>query len=167
MFSKLDFLLQSHEVKGPIMRVFPLYSQQPQNKQLEAFQPAAPGSRKVVLCTNIAETSLTIKGIKYVIDSGWVKRRVYDPVTGIDTLKVVKIAQDQSWQRTGRAGRESAGICYRTYTKADYNAMSESSTPEILRSNIAATVCQQLNSLHLRYSQIAIDFRFCNCLRSE
>lgn len=135
------FRLQTNDLKGPTMRVFPLYSQQTQNKQLEVFQPSAPGSRKVVLATNIAETSLTIKGIKFVIDSGVVKRRVYDSPTSMDTLKVVKIAQDQAWQRAGRAGRDSAGECYRTYTLTEYKAMSTSSTPEILRSNITSTVC--------------------------
>lgn len=127
-------------MKGPQLRVYPLYSQQAQNKQLEVFQSVPPGFRKVVLCTNIAETSLTIKGIKYVIDSGMVKRKVYDSVTGMDTLKVNRIAQDQAWQRTGRAGRDSAGQCYRTYTMSEYRALPMSSTPEILRSNIASTV---------------------------
>lgn len=108
------------------------------------FQPSAPSSRKVVLATNIAETSLTIRGIKTVIDSGVVKRRVYDSTTGMDTLKVVKIAQDQAWQRAGRAGRDSAGECYRTYTSAEYKAMVAASVPEILRSNIASTVLQLL-----------------------
>lgn len=78
--------------------------------------PSAPNTRKVILSTNIAETSLTIPGIKYVIDSGAVKRRVYDSKTGMDTLKVRKISQDQAWQRCGRAGRDSEGFCYRTYT---------------------------------------------------
>lgn len=131
-------------MKLPAIRVFPLYSQLPQNKQMEVFQPSAQNSRKVVLSTNIAETSLTIKGIKYVIDSGVVKRKVFDSMTGMDTLKVVKIAQDQSWQRTGRAGRDSAGICYRTYTLAEYKSMPLSATPEILRSNITSTVLQLL-----------------------
>lgn len=107
---------------------------------MEAFLPSGQNSRKVILCTNIAETSLTISGIKYVIDSGVVKRRVYDSTTGMDTLKVIKISRDQAWQRCGRAGRESNGFCYRTYTVNEYNSMQISTTPEILRSNIAATV---------------------------
>ena len=87
-----------------------------------------------------SETSLTISVIKYVIDSGFVKRRVYDSKTGLETLKVRKISQDQAWQRCGRAGRDSAGHCYRTYTVDEFNRMQLSTTPEILRSNIAATV---------------------------
>lgn len=100
------------------------------------------GSRKVVLCTNVAETSLTIAGIRYVIDSGRVKRSSYSPLTGMDTLRVERIAQDQAWQRTGRAGRESAGHCYRTYTMAEYRAAAPSTQPEILRASIVATVLQ-------------------------
>lgn len=133
-------LAKSNGLKGPTLHVFPLYAQLAQNRQMNVFQPSAPGSRKVILSTNIAETSLTISGIKYVIDSGVVKRRVYDPKTGMDTLKVIKICQDQAWQRCGRAGRESNGFCYRTYTLGEYHMMPKSSVPEILRSNIAATV---------------------------
>lgn len=129
-------------MQKPTILVYTLYSQQVHQKQLEVFQNSAPGTRKVVLCTNIAETSLTIKGIKFVIDSGVVKRMHYNSLTGMDTLKVVKTAQDQAWQRTGRAGRDSPGQCYRTYTMAEYEAMSASTVPEILRSNIVATVLQ-------------------------
>lgn len=82
-------------MKGPTLRTYPLYAQLAQNRQMEVFQPAAGNTRKVILCTNIAETSLTIPGIKYVIDSGVVKRRVFDSITGMDTLKVIKISQDQ------------------------------------------------------------------------
>lgn len=111
---------------------------------MNAFQPVTGNARKVVLCTNIAETSLTLSGIKYVIDSGVVKRRVYDPVTGMDSLKVIRISQDQAMQRSGRAGRESDGFCYRAYTADEYKKMPVSSTPEILRSNLSATVCQAI-----------------------
>lgn len=126
----------------PSILVYTLYSQQVHQKQLEVFQNSAPGTRKVVLCTNIAETSLTIKGIKFVIDSGVVKRMNYNSLTGMDTLRVVKTAQDQAWQRAGRAGRDSPGQCYRTYTMEEYLSMSPSTVPEILRSNIVATVLQ-------------------------
>lgn len=127
-------------MKGPTLRVYPLYAQLAQNRQMDVFVPSAPNTRKVILSTNIAETSLTIPGIKYVIDSGVVKRRVYDIKTGMDTLKVKKISQEQAWQRCGRAGRESDGFCYRTYTLDEFKQMQMSTTPEILRSNIAATV---------------------------
>lgn len=126
----------------PPLQVYTLYSQQTQQRQVDAFRPSAAGSRKVVLCTNVAETSLTIAGIRYVIDSGRVKRSSYSPLTGMDTLRVERIAQDQAWQRTGRAGRDSAGHCYRTYTMAEYGAAAASTPPEILRASIVTTVLQ-------------------------
>lgn len=131
---------QTNSLPGPALRVYPLYAQLAQNRQMDVFVPLGPNTRKVILSTNIAETSLTIPGIKYVIDSGVVKRRVYDSKTGMDTLKVRKITQDQACQRCGRAGRESAGFCYRTYTNNEFNQMQQSAPPEILRSNISATV---------------------------
>lgn len=88
---------QLNELKGPTLRVYPLYAQLSQNRQMDVFVPTAPKQRKVILSTNIAETSLTIPGIKYVIDSGRVKRRVFDSKTGMDTLKIIRISQDQAW----------------------------------------------------------------------
>lgn len=145
MAHQIKSLAKSNSLKGPIMRVYPLYAQLAQNRQMDVFLPSAPNSRKVILSTNIAETSLTISGIKYVIDSGVVKRRHFDSKTGMDTLKVKKISQDQAWQRCGRAGRESEGSCYRAYTVDEFKQMQSSSTPEILRSNIAATILQLLS----------------------
>lgn len=142
MAHQIKSLTKTNSLKGPTLRVYPLYAQLAQNRQLDVFLPSAANTRKVILSTNIAETSLTISGIKYVIDSGVVKRRIYDSKTGMDTLKVKKISQDQAWQRCGRAGRESEGICYRAYTVDEFNQMPPSSTPEILRSNIAATILQ-------------------------
>lgn len=147
-------LVKSNAMKGQTLRVYPLYAQLAQNRQMEVFTPSASGCRKVIISTNIAETSLTIPGIKYVIDSGMVKRRVYDPKTGLDTLNVIKICQDQVWQRCGRAGRESDGYCYRTYTLKEYHTMQKSAIPEILRSNIAATVSSLHTKLSQRQSQI-------------
>lgn len=137
---KLLFNWQSNSLKGPSVRVFPLYAQLPQPRQMDVFMPSTPNTRKIILSTNIAETSLTIPGIKYVIDSGVVKRRVFDSINGLDTLKVVRISKDQAWQRCGRAGRESDGFCYRAYTEADFEKMSTSTVPEIKRSNVATTV---------------------------
>lgn len=117
-----------------------MYAQLAQNRQMDVFVQSALNTRKVILSTNIAETSLTIPGIKYVIDGGFVKRRIFDPKTGMDSLKISRISQDQAWQRCGRAGRESEGFCYRTYTLGEYNQMPSTTLPEILRSNIAATV---------------------------
>ncbi|XP_055714042.1 ATP-dependent RNA helicase DHX33 [Phlebotomus papatasi] len=144
MAEQVRSIAKSAEFHDSPMKVFPLYSQLPQHRQLEVFKAMPQGVRKVILATNIAETSLTISGIKYVIDSGVVKQKVYNSVTGMDTLKIVKISQAQAWQRTGRAGRESEGFCYRAYTVADFENMNLMTTPEILRSNLATTVLQLL-----------------------
>lgn len=133
------------QVSGlPKMSVYPMYAAMSQHAQMDAFVPAPPNTRKVILATNIAETSLTISGIKYVIDCGKAKQRMYDPVTGVDTLKVSWISQAQAWQRTGRAGRLENGFCYRTYSKKDYENMNDFSTPEILRCSISASTLQLL-----------------------
>ncbi|XP_062561030.1 ATP-dependent RNA helicase DHX33-like [Armigeres subalbatus] len=126
------------------MTVYPMYAAMSQHAQMDAFLPAPPNTRKVILATNIAETSLTITGIKHVIDCGKAKQRIYDPVTGIDTLKVSWISKAQAWQRTGRAGRLENGVCYRTYSKKDFEAMDDYSSPEILRCSIAASTLQLL-----------------------
>lgn len=130
--------------KSPTIRVYPFYSNLPQNRQLEIFRPTPPDCRKVIVSTNIAETSLTISGIKYVIDSGKVKMRVHDSVTGLEKLKVVTISKAQSLQRAGRAGREQEGFCYNLYTKRQFLEMDDVPLPEILRTNITTTLLQLL-----------------------
>lgn len=126
------------------MKVLPLYAQLPQNRQLEVFKKTPPTMRKVILSTNIAETSITIRGIKFVIDSGVVKQKTFNPSNRVESLKVTKISQAQAWQRTGRAGRESEGTCYRVYPIAEFKKMPRMNLPEILRSNLGATVLQLL-----------------------
>lgn len=145
MAQQIRLLAKNADRSAPNIRVFPLYSQLPQNKQLECFMTMAQNSRKVILATNIAETSITIPGIRYVIDSGFVKRRVYDLNSGMESLKIVRISQAQSWQRCGRAGRDAEGMCYRTYTTAEMATFEEMPKPEILRSNIYSTVLQLLS----------------------
>eukprot|EP00126_Sphaerothecum_destruens_P004370 Sdes_comp18147_c0_seq1m7629 len=109
--------------------------------QSKIFDPAPLGSRKVVLATNIAETSLTIDGIYYVIDPGFVKQNVYNAKSGMDSLIVTPISQAQARQRAGRAGRTGPGKCYRLYTELAYrNEMLETSVPEIQRTNLCSTV---------------------------
>lgn len=125
------------------MKIFPLYAQLPQAKQMIVFKPT-PNARKVILSTNIAETSITIRGIKHVIDSGVVKRKTFNPSNRVESLKVTKISQAQAWQRTGRAGRESSGTCYRVYPIAEFNKMLRMTVPEILNNNLSATVLQLL-----------------------
>lgn len=125
----------------PELIILPVYSALPSEMQTKIFEPAPPGSRKVVIATNIAETSITIDGIFYVIDPGFVKQNCYDPKLGMDSLQVVPISQAQARQRAGRAGRTGPGKCYRLYTEAAYtNEMLPNSVPEIQRTNLANTV---------------------------
>lgn len=144
MTYQIRTLAKSNEFKDIAIRVFPLYSALPHHQQLEVFLPSVPGSRKIILSTNIAETSITITGIKYVIDCGMVKSRDFDANTGMETLKIVPISKAQAWQRTGRAGRESEGTCYRTYTKEEYDKLLDQAKPEILRCNITSVALQLL-----------------------
>ncbi|RXN28687.1 ATP-dependent RNA helicase DHX33 [Labeo rohita] len=111
------------ETCGP-MTVIPLYASLPPVQQLRVFQPAPKGSRKVVISTNIAETSITISGIKYVIDTGMVKAKRYNPDSGLEVLAVQRVSKAQAWQRAGRAGREATGSCYRLYTEEECNLAS-------------------------------------------
>ncbi|XP_063842000.1 ATP-dependent RNA helicase DHX33-like [Scylla paramamosain] len=128
----------------PRLRVLPMYAALPAHQQLDVFRPTAEGERKVIVSTNIAETSITIPGIRFVIDCGRAKVRTYHPGSGFDSLKVRKISQAQAWQRTGRAGREASGNCYRAYTRAEFDAMDINPTPEILRSNLSSVMLQLL-----------------------
>ena len=127
-----------------MLAVCPLYGALAADAQLKVFEPAPTHARKVILATNIAETSLTINGIKFVIDTGHVKQRVYNPRTGLDTLAVMPVSQAQAGQRTGRAGRESAGTCYRLYQELAFDGLPASTTPEILRGNLSTVVLQLL-----------------------
>lgn len=101
----------------PELIILPVYSALPSEMQTRIFEPAGPGARKVVIATNIAETSLTIDGIYYVVDPGFVKQKVYNSKSGMDSLVVTPISQQQAQQRTGRAGRTGPGKCYRLYTE--------------------------------------------------
>ncbi|XP_068084607.1 ATP-dependent RNA helicase DHX33 isoform X2 [Anabrus simplex] len=144
MASSIRQIARELDDKTPMLKVYPLYSALPHSKQLDVFRPMPVGMRKVVLSTNVAETSVTISGIKYVIDSGMVKARTHHPGTGLDILKVQRISQAQAWQRTGRAGRQSAGFCFRCYTKQEFDSMLKNPVPEIQRCNLASVVLQLL-----------------------
>ncbi|KAK3108191.1 hypothetical protein FSP39_002888 [Pinctada imbricata] len=125
----------------PELIILPVYSALPSEMQTRIFEPAPPGSRKVVIATNIAETSLTIDGIYYVVDPGFVKQNVYNSKTGMDQLIVTPISQAQAKQRAGRAGRTGPGKCYRLYTERAYrDEMLPTAVPEIQRTNLASTV---------------------------
>ena len=121
--------------------ICPIYANLPSDMQAKIFEPTPPAARKVVLATNIAETSLTIDGIVYVIDPGFVKENVYNPRTNMENLTVVPISRASAGQRAGRAGRVGPGHCFRLYTKYSYqNEMSEDTMPEIQRSKLDGTV---------------------------
>ncbi|KAG5437463.1 hypothetical protein PCANB_000891 [Pneumocystis canis] len=125
----------------PELIILPVYSALPSEIQSRIFEPAPSGSRKVVIATNIAETSITIDGIYYVVDPGFVKLNSYDSKLGMDNLVITPISQAQARQRAGRAGRTGPGKCYRLYTEAAYhNEMLPNSIPEIQRQNLAHTI---------------------------
>ncbi|XP_048042754.1 ATP-dependent RNA helicase DHX33 [Megalobrama amblycephala] len=126
------------------MTVVPLYASLPPTQQLRVFHPAPKGSRKVILSTNIAETSITISGIKYVIDTGMVKAKRYNPESGLEVLAVQRVSKAQAWQRAGRAGREDAGLCYRLYTEEEFDNLANMTVPEIQRCNLASVILQLL-----------------------
>lgn len=130
--------------EGPPLVVCPLYAALPSHLQLKVFNKTPQGSRKVIVATNIAETSVTIHGIKFVIDTGVVKAKLYNPNSGLDLLKVVRISKAQALQRTGRAGRESSGTCYRIYTEEEFDSFKKNTVPEILRCNLSSVVLQLL-----------------------
>jgi ATP-dependent RNA helicase DHX8/PRP22 len=126
----------------PALHVALLFAAMPPEEQMRAFEPAPPGARKVVLATNIAETSLTINGIRYVVDTGLTKRRVYHPRSGVDELVVAPIAVSQATQRAGRAGREGPGKCFRLYCEDVMRSLEPHVTPELLRTNLSGVVLQ-------------------------
>ncbi|KAI3442518.1 RNA helicase [Psidium guajava] len=144
---EIDFACQSlyERMKGlgknvPELIILPVYSALPSEMQSRIFDPAPPGKRKVVVATNIAEASLTIDGIYYVVDPGFAKQNVYNPKQGLDSLVITPISQASAKQRAGRAGRTGPGKCYRLYTESAYrNEMSPTTVPEIQRINLGLT----------------------------
>lgn len=125
----------------PELVILPVYSALPSEMQSRIFEPAPPGGRKVIIATNIAETSITIDNIYYVIDPGFVKQNAYDPKLGMDSLVVTPISQAQAKQRAGRAGRTGPGKCFRLYTEAAYQSeMLPTTIPEIQRQNLSHTI---------------------------
>lgn len=121
-------------------QVFPLYGMLSGDEQRRAIAPSAPGSRKIVLATPIAETSLTIEGVRVVVDSGLCRKPVYDPQRGLSRLETVRISRDMADQRAGRAGRVAPGVCYRLWSAATEQRMPPVRVPEILEADLAPTV---------------------------
>lgn len=133
--------MQALGKNSPPLMVLPVYSALPSEVQTKIFEPAPPGTRKCVIATNIAEASLTIDGIHYVVDPGFCKQKVYNPKLGMDSLVVTPISQASATQRSGRAGRTGPGQCYRLYTvDAFKNEMLPTTVPEIQRTNLGNTV---------------------------
>ncbi|CCF54168.1 hypothetical protein NDA11_005819 [Ustilago hordei] len=124
------------------LMIAPLYAALGPSASAKVFSPSPPRTRKVVLATNIAETSITIPGIVFVVDCGLAKEKVYTPGTAVETLQVQEISQSAARQRAGRAGRESAGECYRLYTQETFKGLPLAGVPEIVRTDLAAAVLQ-------------------------
>jgi pre-mRNA-splicing factor ATP-dependent RNA helicase DHX38/PRP16 len=125
----------------PELSILPIYSQMPADLQAKIFDKAPPGVRKVIVATNIAETSLTVDGIMYVVDCGFSKLKVYNPKMGMDTLQITPISQANAQQRAGRAGRTGPGRCFHLYTERAFRDEFYIQTiPEIQRTNLANTV---------------------------
>lgn len=121
----------------PSVRVMPLYGNLPQPAQDEAIRPSPPGVRKVVLATSIAETSLTIEGVRVVVDSGLSRVPRFSPRTGMTRLETVRVSRASADQRRGRAGRLGPGVCYRLWTEAEEASLAPHGKPEILEADLA------------------------------
>ena len=147
--SRKEILKNKYPEKNIFFKVLPLYSSMPYNEQMKIFIPIHPIdgkiTRKIILSTNIAETSLTIKNIKFIIDCGFFKMRKYIHKLNIDTLQINQISKNSAIQRTGRAGRESEGKCFRLYSEETYNKFNEFTEPEILRINLRNVIIQLLS----------------------
>ena len=124
------------ESAGAAARILPLYGDLPPEAQQAALTPVA-GSRRIVLATNIAETSLTLEGVRVVVDSGLVRRPRFDPVTGMNRLEHVRISRASADQRQGRAGRLGPGVCYRLWSEAAQRSLAPFTPPEIVEADLA------------------------------
>jgi ATP-dependent helicase HrpB len=122
---------------GPTVYIMPLHGDLPQHTQDAAIAPAPPGTRKVVLATSIAETSLTIDGIRIVVDAGLLRVPRFDPRSGLTRLETIRTTHDSAEQRRGRAGRVEPGICYRLWTEKEQAALAPRRPPEILNADLA------------------------------
>ncbi|HEY4772035.1 MAG TPA: helicase-related protein, partial [Steroidobacteraceae bacterium] len=118
------------------VRIFPLFGDLAGAAQDAALEPTPRGTRKVVLATNIAETSLTIEGVRVVVDSGLVRRLVFDPATGMSRLDTERISRASAEQRQGRAGRLAPGVCYRTWSAQAQRSLAPFTPPEILGADL-------------------------------
>lgn len=150
MVSKMEEKIQNFEEDSCMdALILPLHGSLPPEIQVRVFSQAPPNCRRFIVATNIAETSLTVDGVVYVIDSGYVKQRQYNPSTGMYSLDIVQISRVQADQRAGRAGRTRPGKCYRLYPLDIYlEEFLDATIPEIQRSSLAGSVLY-LKSLDL------------------
>ncbi|KAK3734547.1 hypothetical protein QZH41_010392, partial [Actinostola sp. cb2023] len=158
LFDKAEDIDYDHDVESGDLEailILPLYGSMTTDLQRKVFDPPDPSIRKVVVATNIAATSLTIEGIRFVVDSGFVKQLSFNARTGLDSLNVVLISRSEAIQRRGRAGRTASGICFRMYTREVYDqSMAEETIPEIQRTSLSRVV------LHLKCMGINDVVRF-------
>ncbi|HEX4649427.1 MAG TPA: ATP-dependent helicase HrpB, partial [Steroidobacteraceae bacterium] len=119
------------------VRLLPLFGELPAGEQDAALTPAPPGTRKVVLATNIAETSLTIPGVRVVVDSGLARRSSFDPLSGMSQLATERISRASADQRRGRAGRLEPGVCYRAWSEGAHSSLAPFTAPEIVDADLA------------------------------
>jgi ATP-dependent helicase HrpB len=133
---RVQSLLESSNLDTSV-RVLLLFGELSGEDQETALLPAAPGTRKVVLATNIAETSLTIQGIRIIVDSGLVRRSLFDPATGMSRLETQRISRASAEQRQGRAGRLEAGVCYRVWSEGAQRSLAPFTPPEIVEADLA------------------------------
>lgn len=146
-----DFEIEDSTPASSNVHILPLYSQLQTKDQLRVFEPPPESSRMIVLATNVAETSLTIPGIRYVFDCGRAKEKNYDRLTGVQSFEVGWISKASASQRAGRAGRTGPGHCYRLYSSAVYERdFEEHAEPEILRMPVEGVVLQ-LKSMDLQH----------------
>lgn len=133
--------LRKHRVHGaPSTKVLPLYAKLSASEQMEVFRPH-PG-RRIVLATNVAETSLTVPGIRFVIDPGHARLNRYSPRTKVQRLEIERVSRASADQRKGRCGRIGPGICIRMYSEDDFQSRTEFTDPEIVRTNLASVILQ-------------------------
>lgn len=139
----VDAIVQTiNDGRDQSIYAIPLYPGLPMNDQLKAIEKPPKGLRKVVVATSIAETSVTIDGISFVIDPGLTQIKTFDPKSGLESIIVAKISKASAIQRAGRAGRTRPGKVFRLYTESTYNQLDENTVPEMQRSNLAAAMLQ-------------------------
>ena len=135
-----DYDIESRTVKG--MAILPLYGSLPTELQQQVFKQPNKEVRRVIVSTNIAATSVTVEGVVYVVDCGYVKQMVYNACTGLDILDIVAVSKSEAAQRAGRAGRTSPGQCYRLYSESFHADLKTDTVPEIQRTSLTSVVLQ-------------------------